>query len=236
ALTLYKRIRPFCIRKTSDIVSNGAGKNAQSFIKNLISRYENIRQIDIPLENIVSFNAGTNWRDKYNYIEIQLDKLLVEDVRSANVKVESAIFSGPVFSREGFRPMIVPTKYMVPSPDTSYDVFATVQWKYLLKEWYFDTHNMLNGTVTFVGIDDYIQVGDNILIDASVAGKTNNINRDNLSNTTKSFLLGHVESVQHSFGIEPESGARSYFTTIQFVRGIVTNSEGKQFNDGRLAI
>lgn len=232
SLCLYKRIRPFCVRSSNLILSDGKRRGAD-FLTKLISRFENIKRVEIPVENIISVNAGTNWRDKYNYCEIQLDKQLLEDVRSVNVKVDSTIFNGAVFSREGFRPMIVPTKYFTPTSDLSYDVFATVQWKFLLKEWYFDTHNMLNGTITFVGLDDYIQVGDNVMVDASVISSNNNINTDNLNNKNNSYLLAHVESISHNFNVSPD-GARSYFTTVQFVRGIITNSKGKQFKDGRL--
>jgi len=231
SLCLYKRIRPFCVRSTNEILSDGHSKGAD-FLKGLISRFENVKRVKIPVENVLSVNAGTNWRDKYNYVEIQGDKQILEDLRAVNVKINSSISNGPVYSREGFRPMIVPTKYFAPKADFSYDPDATVQWKYLLKEWYFDTHNMLNGTITFSGLDDYIQVGDNIIVDASVVGASNNTNIDNLRNKNNSYMLAHVESVNHSFSVNPD-GARSYFTTVQFVRGIITNAEGKQFRIGK---
>lgn len=238
-LTLYKRIRPFAIRDYNKISTPGKNDNTKpnsKVLKALVSKFENIRRTKIPLENVISFNAGTNWRDKYNYAEIQVDQSLQEDVRSIEVKLQSAVYHSEVFSREGFRPMIAPTKYLAYDKSAGYDPRGTAQWKYMLKEWYFDIHTMLNGTLTFIGIPEYIQVGDNIIIDASVMGPTNNTNSDNINKKGKAFLLAHVESISHNFRVEPESGARSFITTIQFVRGLITDENGKQFTDGRLDI
>ena len=33
------------------------------------------------------------------------------------------------------------------------DVIDIIQWKYIFKEWFFDTHKMLNGAVSFMGQD-----------------------------------------------------------------------------------
>lgn len=236
-LTLYQRIKPFCKTDFHGITAIPGSRDKlgpdQDILGPLISRFENIRNTTVPLENILSFNAGTNWRDKYNYAELQIDQSLQEDVRSVQVKLQSAIFHEDIFAREGFRPMIAATKYLPSTDDDSFDPLSVAQWKFLLKEWYFDTHNMLNGSVTFIGVNDYIQVGDNILMDATIMGQSNNTNMDNINHKGSAFILAHVESVSHNFSVEP-NGARSFFTTINFVRGIITDSRGKQFSSGRI--
>lgn len=237
-LTLYKRVRPFAIRNYDSITTPGSNDKMapnRQIIEKLISKFENIRRTEIPIENVLSFEAGTNWRDKFNYAEIQVDQSLQDDVRSIEVKTQSSIFHEDVFGREGFRPMIIASKYLPADPKYDFDPAAIPNWKYLLKEWYFDIHNMLNGTITFIGINDYIQVGDNIIVDASIISPTNNTNSDNIGNKGKSYMLAHVENVSHNFRVSPD-GARSFITTVNFVRGIITDKNGKQFNVGTIDV
>lgn len=248
SLTLYKRVKPFAIRPLNEIskpTSEDRSSPNLSIIESLVSRFENVRRVSIPLENIVSVNAGTNWRDKYNYAEIQIDSTLIKGTPSQDtqavsnlIKSKASIFNSNVFAREGFRPMIMQTKYLTPGAGNSIDPIGTTNWKYLLREWYFDTHNLLNGSLVFMGIEDYIQVGDNIIVDAKILGRTGNINSDSIKNKGKSFLLAHVESITHSFTVNPQKGSRSFVTTVRFVRGIITDKNGKQFRggDGRLDI
>lgn len=230
-LSLYKRIRPFAIRDIKEIATktnSDPGAPEQGYIGGLLSKYENVKRIKIPLENILSFNAGTNWRDKYNYIEMQIDQSSNDPIKNIEVKIKAPIFDEKAFAREGFKPMIVPTKYLPATASKGYDPLNVYQWKYLLKEWYFDTHTMLNGAITFMGIPEYIQVGDNIIIDAEVMGPSNNVNNANIKNKNKSFILAHVENISHNFSVN-EEGARTFMTSIQFVRGIITDSKGRQF-------
>jgi hypothetical protein len=47
------------------------------------------------------------------------------------------------------------------------------------------------------------------------------------------FILAHVESVSHSFSVI-NGDTRTYITTIQFVRGIVVNSQNVLVGAGAL--
>ena len=112
---------------------------------------------------------------------------------------------------------------------------------------------MLNGGVTFIGLDNYIQVGDNIMIDASVLGEApfnkpqsdsskpdlgfvgpllpdGGANRD--SGRDIGFLLAHVEQIEHSFTVDPVTGARKFVTTVRFIRGIITDENGEILTGG----
>jgi hypothetical protein len=40
----------------------------------------------------------------------------------------------------------------------------------------------------------------------------------------KAFLLAHVESITHDFVVDAE-GSRNFYTSIQFVRGIIVNDK-----------
>jgi hypothetical protein len=92
---------------------------------------------------------------------------------------------------------------------------------------------MLNGTMTIIGQNTYIGVGDNIQINADLISPTPNLTITSNKNNTNNYLLAHVENVQHSFTVN-EEGARQFITTIQFVRGILVNSNGQPINGGTL--
>lgn len=46
----------------------------------------------------------------------------------------------------------------------------------------------------------------------------------------ESFILAHVENISHTFSVNQETGGRSFFTTVQFVRGVITNKDGTPLN------
>ena len=223
-LILFKRVKPFIVRDdTPDLIP----------VKDLISRFTDLKYVEVPLENVVAINAGTNWRDKYNFVEVQIDtQLLGGGGPSAAVKNSSQSLDQYAFGREGFRPMIAQFTQLPTTTAGQFDLAEFTKWKGLLRAWYFETHLMLNGAITFMGLGDHIRVGDNILVNAKVLGPTYNINlaESKQQTTDGAYMLAHVENISHTFMVEP-NGTRSFSTTISFVRGIITNNEGKQFNE-----
>jgi hypothetical protein len=273
---LFNRIKPFAYR--------GFNKKASGGIK---SFFQLLKTHELPAVEVISINAGTNWRDKINFIEI---KPQFQDfaVISNWYKQKSQVFDPVSFKREGFRPMIVDTKQFprrpakqsfnpgkettlppefstktsttsansTPVSETPTGAAAkelntsTVQkvertfgegidwnqlenWAFLMREWYFDTHRMLNGTIELHGINEYIAVGDNVRFDAGLINPTPNINSATVNVGQNRFILGHVETVSHSFTVG-QDGARAYRTTINFVRGIVVDKNNSVFGEGAL--
>jgi hypothetical protein len=86
---------------------------------------------------------------------------------------------------------------------------------------------MFNGTLNLVGQDQYIQVGDNIMVESKVLNKNWNINTTLKTNTNKNktFMMAHVESITHQTQVDG-NGSRIFTTSINFVRGIITDVEG----------
>jgi len=233
-LTLYSRIKPFSFQENP---IEGVDTQLRAQFKNVVTH----RLHD---ETVISVNAGTNWRDKFNFVEIKpdLSEFNIHDLAS---KLKSQAYqkkpggvaaATDVFDREGFRPLIYSIK-QVPiqvGADTGdkYDVELLNKWVNMLQEWFFDTHRLLNGRITMTGSSEYIPVGDNIMFDAGLIGVSANYNSVAPS-AGKCFVLGHVESVQHSFTVESD-GARAFQTVIQFVRGIIVNENKSLIGDGCL--
>lgn len=215
SLTIFNRIKPFSYRtdlSTSDDTSD------------LRSPFTLLKTHEIDNVKVMTINVGTNWRDKYNFIEIR------PQFQDFNILAgwtgQKSQGSDPIaFNREGFRPLIVGTKQFPVDPSDDSATFSAellTTWVALLKEWFFDTHKLLNGTLTMKGSTEYIGVGNNILFEAGLINPTMNLTNDSNNNSNTNYILAHVENVEHSFTVA-DDGARTYTTTIHFVRGIVVN-------------
>jgi hypothetical protein len=223
-LTLYKRVRPFIFRDDFD------GKTAK-LTEPLIAYMYNVRTVKIPLNDILAADAGTNWQDKYNFVEILVDQSNTEQVRNYMIKGKSQSLDEVAFPREGFRPMFVSTRYLPKDMGGGFDPFGVVDWKNLIREWHFNSHVLLNGNIVFMGQNNYIQVGDNIMFDERAITTTQNINADSLKHRKDSpHVLAHVESVSHNFTVD-NKGARHFSTTVSFVRGIIVDNNRRPIKD-----
>jgi hypothetical protein len=230
SLTLYNRIKPFAYKGFSAAAGSSGG---------LKSYFQNIKTHQLNSDEVISVNAGTNWRDKFNFIEIK-PEFQEFNVVANWYKQKSQVFDEESFKREGFRPLILGTKQFpsgkekggLPN-DIGIDWSQLEVWAKLLREWYFGTHRMLNGTITLHGTTEYIGVGNNIRFDAQLINPTPNINVKTRQDGFNHSILAHVEAVSHQFSVTPD-GARQYRTTIQFVRGIVVNKNNINVGDGML--
>jgi len=95
-----------------------------------------------------------------------------------------------------------------------------------MAEWYFNSHNYLNGSMEIVGQNEFIGVGDNIMVDATIFGPKPNMSSKQINRSATTYLLLHVESLSHNFQVN-DVGVRHWTTTIRFVRGILTDGNGK---------
>jgi hypothetical protein len=232
-LTLYSRIKPFSFQKTP---IEGIDTQLRALFKNVVTHQLNSTTIS-------SVNAGTNWKDKFNFIEIKPD-LTGFELHAKAVKLKSQAYqkgsngaaATDVFDREGFKPLIlsikqIPIQVGAQTAD-KYDVELLNKWVNMLQEWFFDTHLLLNGTITMTGTSQYIPVGDNIMFDAGLIGVSANYNSAALE-APKCFVLGHVENIEHSFTVDAD-GARQFRTTIQFVRGVIVDENKTLIGGGTL--
>lgn len=221
-LALFKRPKPFWLSSTPPGNSD-ALKITSPFLK--------LRRTAIPKELIVSVEAGDNWRDIVNFIEVMPDFSVVASpdttwTAPAWVKSDAAIYdtSGLSFARNGLKPLMFITTFFPPDTSGQGQPGNIKNWLPVMKQWYFDAHKMLNGTVSFMGLNDYIAVGENISFSADVLGMTNFVKAQAGKFNIDAQLVAHVESVTHKF-FYSENGSRSYITTVGFVRGVFTDSK-----------
>ncbi len=213
-LALYNRIKPFAISETG--------------LPAIASKFSLLKKHLIPLGDILSIEAGTNWRDKFNMAEIRYDAASLGLQSYENgILTQNQIADVDAFQREGLRMKVEECRHYPMDAFNSdrVNVFGSLpDWTALLKEWFFNIHRQLNGSISFAGQDEYIQVGDNIQVPIQVLGVSKKLNKKALDK--EQFLLLHVENIRNNFVVS-STGARSYITTIDFVRGVVVDAGGK---------
>jgi hypothetical protein len=234
ALTLYTRVRPFGInpldvlkKDTNAVGDNGNGGEGQKgLVDPYISPYKFVKKKRIASSSVIMCSYGTNWRDRVNFVEVNISRTIFQEAWAQEVKLQSQFIDEDSIGRDGLLPMIRGTTY-VPAVKRAANPLGTSAYKYALKEWYFNTHKMFNGTLNLVGQDQYIQVGDNIMVESKVLNKNWNINTTLKTNTNKNktFMMAHVESITHQTQVDG-NGSRIFTTSINFVRGIITDVEG----------
>ena len=211
-MALYQRIKPFCVRSS---------ENRPKYV----SSFFNVKTNIINKNEVIAIDVGDNAEDVVNFIEILPDYSISSLPSSeklgltALAKPESSITDITSLSRFGLKPLMYSTAFAPIGSGGTPNWAAVKNWIPIVKEWYFDSHKMLNGTMTVVGQNNYIGVGDNISIDSSVLGSTSFVNG------TDTKLIAHVESVNHNFRYT-DNGSRTFITNISFVRGVIANQTG----------
>jgi hypothetical protein len=209
-LTLYKRVKPFWLKKNKRYLS---------------SSFFLLKKCNIDKNDVVSVEVGTNSQDVINYVEVVPDFTLFtfkpgETIGAqAYAKGKGPQYDAKSFARHGFKPLMYSTRFVPVNQNGNTDWQFLIEWGKMLADWYFDTHKMLNGTISIMGQNDFIGVGDNITVDASLFGHTSYV-----KGNSKGKFIAHVESVSHSFSYI-ENGSRSFLTNISFTRGIMANED-----------
>lgn len=251
---LYKRIKPFLVESAgdktfgnvagvgADIMSQFASAGGASAGAKVQSSFFNVKRANVDLEDIITLEMGNNWQDSSNFVELMPDPSFISMPTGQNavaktlpgLKAQSNEYDAKAWARDGFRPMMFNTKFFPTGSDGLIDLNGQVKWLPTIKKWYFDTHKMLNGTVTMIGQDKYIGVGDNIMFPSVAAGYTQyvaaNQERPSIASEKTSNILGHIESISHTFTVQ-SNGARDFQTTINFCRGVIVNKKGTSILD-----
>lgn len=243
-LVVYNRVKPFSFKTLNELTqlaqNEVRAKQNQSIypkgLKDLVSPFKNIRTHEIDRSDVMMVNVGTNWRDRYNFIEVNVKAGMLagapgNETYSAETKLKNQTFDEVAIGRDGFKPMIIDAKYIPKNAvDNKLDPFRILEYKVMNREWFFNIHRTFNGSITLIGQDKYIAVGDNFIIDADAMFPGQNANADHIKNKGKAYFLAHIESISHNASVS-DNGARSFITEIQFVRGVIVDKNGEQLKD-----
>ena len=213
-LTLFKRVKPFSLNSIAYSDSNTD------------SRFLHVYRTEIPKELITSLDCGDNWRDRVNAVEI-LPGHSVQNIPNPNAaraiaKEKSQKSDHVAIAREGLRPLLMQTFFYPSSSKETAAIERVTDWIPTFIDWYFNSHKMLNGSISLIGMSKQIPVGSNIVLDSSLFVKAPYVSKQNKN----SKFIAHVESVSNNFSVEP-NGTRSFSCGINFVRGVFVDSKIK---------
>lgn len=222
---LYKRVKPFYLGQDLNNISSSikSGSNGEKIKSHFLS----LKKVYIDLSRIVGLDYGTNWLDRINFVEIIGSGSTVSKHIGpysgivAKMTDGVAVYDASSYGREGIKPMLMSTVFVPPAPQNSDNLISAIaEWSPIVASWYFDIHKMLNGTLSIVGQDEYIEVGSNVMFPSSAfLSKTTSSQQENTN------IVAHVESVSNQFSID-QNGNRNFITTLTFVRGINTSEDG----------
>lgn len=220
--TIYKRVRPFSLKINS--------QTANQIEKSITSSFFLLPNTKIDTEEITGVDVGCNWSDVINCIRINWNTSMFSFFGDSKATYESnlAVYSIPSYSISGFKPLVLTTSMIPGGKDVEPNNLK--YWLPVLQDWYFDTHKMLNGTIVFSGRSGYIAVGNNILFPAAAISSAAFVesaipNFISSAAPNDAHILAHIETVSHTFSKQSD-GSASYMTTIQFIRGVITDSDG----------
>lgn len=157
--------------------------------------------IDLPKHTIVSAdikskNIGKSDHERINYV------IVVPKIDSSNYDILFVAGSNPAsIQRYGLKMFQAQTSYVLNSGSDNKAGIQTFcsRCVHLIQDWFFLAHNLYNGTITVQGLDDHIEVGNNLYI----------------SDIKQLF---HIEAYTHVYVADP-SGTVSYETDITVSRG-----------------
>jgi hypothetical protein len=214
----------------------GAKENAMG-AGNIRSSFFNLKSTSIGKENITKIDCGINWENRINFIEIipDLSTIYGNNFKESFLKslatqnkadLLTVAYDKNSFSREGIRTLVIRTSSVPLDNNGMPDINALRSWVPVIRNWYFDTHKMINGGVTIIGKNDYIGVGENIIIPASALGQFPMVEGQlSLADRDDASILAHVEAVSNIFSID-DNGAASYEREVTFTRGVITDKAG----------
>jgi hypothetical protein len=186
---LVFRQKPFT--SAAFATNGGAGIPATEFLS--LPRWK------ISVDLIESISLGRTDTARVNFVHI-VGKTRHVDIKNEVIQQESKgkhQWDTEDIKRNGLRPIITACDFDFPL-DGETKVDNSTKWNLLYADWLFNGHLKENGTITCVGIEDPICVGDNLQLENTVY---------------------HIESVSHNMGIDAD-GRKHFKTSLTLSFGV----------------
>jgi hypothetical protein len=163
----------------------------------------------IPKEKVISYDLGYSEYERVNFIECTGFSIDTDNVAKNQGQFNS--LNKPSYEERSINRLGLRAKIF---SSADYGVALSGldtagAWRPLLQDWWFNSHKYVNGTIECIGLLEHIALGENIELD-------------------EEELLGHIEGYTHIFSVSPD-GLRTFRTSIEFVKGIKSNSTSTNF-------
>ncbi len=163
----------------------------------------------IPAHKIIHYDVGFSEYDRVNFTELNAFDINVQQKSFGSIQTSNKpTWEDGAIKRFGLRPKVVyGADYGFSATD---NINTANQWKTLIRDWFFNNHKYVNGTVECIGLDEHIAVGENFVLE-------------------KENLLAHIESYTHTFTVDHDTGSKIFRTSIEFTKGLSDKSNSLVF-------
>lgn len=163
----------------------------------------------IPAHKVIQYDVGFSEYERVNFTELNAFDINVQQKSFGSIQTDSKpTWEDGAIKRFGLRPKVV---YGADYGFSATDKLNTAnKWRGLIRDWFFNNHRYVNGTVECIGLDEHIAIGENLVLE-------------------KENLLAHIESYTHTFTVDNESGSKIFRTSIEFTKGLSAKSNSLMF-------
>lgn len=200
--TVVHRQIPFSNKREHETnVFNAHNRYNKTKINDFVSSGSKTYFVDLPKHSIVSAdikakNIGKSDHERINYV------IVVPKIDSQTYDIQFVAGSNPAsVQRYGLKTFQAQTSYVLnagASDKSGIENFCS-RCVYLIQDWFFLAHNLYNGTLNLQGLEEHIEVGNNLYI----------------SDIKQLF---HIEAYSHTFVADP-NGSVLYETEVSVSRG-----------------
>ena len=167
-----------------------------------VTRYLDIPRWRISASLLYKMDLGTDESARMNFVQVftrTLPDTFQQDMAQQIARKNFVVDDGDI-QRHGLRPYVVTANFDFPV--NKQKRLRAKEWAEIVSDWVIDGHLKESGTVSFVGIQDPISVGDNLELDG---------------------IIYHIESVKHSMAIAGNA-KKKFRTTFSLSYGIDVRS------------
>lgn len=163
----------------------------------------------IPAHKVIQYDVGFSEYERVNFTELNAFDINVQQKSFGSIQTDNKpTWEDGAIKRFGLRPKVV---YGADYGFSATDKLNTAnRWRGLIRDWFFNNHRYVNGTVECIGLDEHIAIGENLVLE-------------------KENLLAHIESYTHTFTVDNESGSKIFRTSIEFTKGLSAKSNSLMF-------
>lgn len=166
-----------------------------------VTRYFDLPRWRISPTLLYSIDLGKDEAARMNFVQVFTRTIpdTYEQDMAQQISEKNFFLDDGDIQRNGLRPYVVTANFDFPIKESK--KLRAKQWAEIVSDWVIDGHLKESGTITSVGIQDPISVGDNLELDG---------------------IVYHVESVKHTMTIS--SGKKKFRTTLTLSYGMDVRS------------
>lgn len=153
---------------------------------------------------VFDMNLGKDEAARINFVQVYTRTVAANDARNRARQTGTGNYQFDVddIKRSGLKPYLATADFDY--PENGDKSTKGKEWANLVADWVIDGHLRESGTLSCVGIQDPISVGDNIEFDG---------------------IIYHIEAISHTINVDPRSGRKVFRTNLNVSFGTDPRSD-----------